>query len=97
MSYIEKARQNRITAEKAAAFDKMQQDRREQDVYTRGSNDAYSSVEQELLRRAERQAMPAVLQTSYGSPSGLLSEVDRYMQNRSGNETPRGLAGSLLP
>ena len=53
MSYIEKSRQNKVNAEKAASFDRMQQTRREEDLYAQGSNDAYSAVERELMRKAE--------------------------------------------
>lgn len=53
MSYIEKSRQNKVNAEKAASFDRMQQARREEDLYAQGSNDAYSAVERELMRKAE--------------------------------------------
>lgn len=55
MSYIEKVKQNKVTAEKAAAFDRLQQEMRDQDLYNMGGNDAYASVERELMRRVSQQ------------------------------------------
>lgn len=70
MSYIERARQNKVMAEKAAAYDQLEQRRREQDVYSRGTNDAYSAVEQELLRRTQGQG------GAYNAPpQGLASSL----------------------
>ena len=62
MSYIEKARQNKANADKAAAFDQMQKQQREENLYIQGTNDAYSAVEREMMRRAEEQAMDRKMQ-----------------------------------
>lgn len=59
MSAIETARQNKINQQKAEQFDALQRNKREQDLYNAGVNDAYTSVEQELSRR---------YQTSYTPP-----------------------------
>jgi hypothetical protein len=68
MSYIEKAKQNKANAEKAAAFDQMEQQRREQEVYAKGNNDAYSAVEREMMRRAQEQRMQEQMADAYNRP-----------------------------
>ena len=57
MSYIEKARQNRANAEKAQAFDTLNQQHRDRQAYDAGAGDAYTEVEQQLMARAQQEAM----------------------------------------
>jgi hypothetical protein len=57
MSYTEKAKQNKINADKAAAYDQLARAQQEQQVYRQGSNDAYSAVEREMMRKAEQDLM----------------------------------------
>jgi hypothetical protein len=68
MSYIEKARQNKANAEKAAAFDQMQKQQREENLYIQGTNDAYSAVEREMMRRAQEQRMQEQMTDAYNRP-----------------------------
>lgn len=62
MSYIEKAKQNKANAEKAAAFDAQQQSAREQQVYDKGLGDAYTAVEREMMRKAQEREMDRQMQ-----------------------------------
>lgn len=75
MSYIEKAKQNKANADKAAAFDNMQRKAKEQQVYDSGLKDAYGAVEQEMMRRAQEQAMDRQMREA----------ADRYA-NRGAND-----------
>jgi hypothetical protein len=68
MSYIEKAKQNKANAEKAAAFDAQQMAAREQQVYDRGLGDAYTAVEREMMRRAQEQQMQQQMADAYNRP-----------------------------
>lgn len=68
MSYIEKARQNKANAEKAAAFDNMQQQARDRDMRSAGANEAYTAVEREMMRRAQEQQMQQQMADAYNRP-----------------------------
>lgn len=57
MSYIEKAKQNQMMAEKAAAFDRMRQNEMQQQAYNQGSNDVYSEVDRVLRARRPRETV----------------------------------------
>lgn len=69
MSYLEQARRNKANAEKAQAFDAMQQQGRERELYdfgrSDGTNEAMAAFEQELINRLRQQP------TAPSSPSGL--------------------------
>lgn len=97
MSYIERSRQNKIIAEKAAAFDKAQQKIREKDIYDLGGRDAYSAVEQEIMRKMQESPRAAPVRTSPGAGSGtpLLSAVGRHIQERGGDSGQAGLADTF--
>lgn len=68
MSYIEKAKQNKANADKAVAFDQMQQGRREQQVYDKALGDAYTAVEREMMRKAAEQQMQQQMTEAYNRP-----------------------------
>lgn len=76
MSYIEKARQNKINADKAAAFDDQQRREQQRLDYDAGAKDAYTAVELEMMRRAQEQAIDRQMEQGY---------------NRAVNEKPGGL------
>ena len=82
MSYIEKAKERKVMAEKAAAFDKMQQARRDDEIYAMGNQDAYLKVKQELDRIRR--------------PVSLIDEVEQYMRQYP-SENTKGLAATLAP
>jgi hypothetical protein len=53
MGLLDLVRQNKLNAEKAQAFDSLQQRQREKQVYETGANDAYTDVERALMQRAQ--------------------------------------------
>lgn len=48
MGYIDRAQENARMAAKAAAFDKMELEKREQAMYSQGANDISTEVERQL-------------------------------------------------
>jgi hypothetical protein len=68
MSYIEKAKQNKANADKAAAFDAQQKTAREQQVYDKALGDAYTAVEREMMRKAAEQQMQQQMAEAYNRP-----------------------------
>ena len=55
MSYVEKAKQNQMNSEKARAFDKLQQEQREKQIYDTGASDTVAELERAILKRQEQQ------------------------------------------
>jgi hypothetical protein len=87
MSYIAKAEQNRVNAEKARAFDESAQQQRDQQTYDAGATDAYTDVERALMARA------AMQQPVYGEPQNLYAPPEStYSQAPVRGE---GLAASI--
>ena len=58
MSYIENAKQNQMNAEKARAFDKLQQEQREKQIYDTGANDTVAELEMAIMKRQQQQQQP---------------------------------------
>ena len=54
MSYIEKAKQNKMNSEKARAFDKLQQEQREKQIYDTGANDTVAELEMAIMKRQQQ-------------------------------------------
>jgi len=57
MGILDMARRNKMNAEKAQAFDELQQRRRDKQVYETGASDAYTDVERALMSRMQQNAM----------------------------------------
>lgn len=73
MGYIDRANQNAEVAAKAAAFDRMEQERKAQDYYARGANDISAEVERRIsMQRAQ--------------PSGQARVLDGQWFNNSDNQ-----------
>lgn len=89
MSYIEKAKQNKANADKAAAFDELQRREQQRLNYDAGAKDAYTAVEMEMMRRAQEQAMQRQMQEAYNR--------DAYQEPRptTGWGQLEGLAGTV--
>lgn len=68
MGYIDRAQENARVAAKAAAFDKQQQQMREQDMYNRGANDISAEVERQIRLRNSGYNNPSI---NYNQPSQL--------------------------
>lgn len=79
MSYIQRAQQNAEVAAKAAAFDKQQQELREQGMYAKGANDISSEVERQIrMRNMYSPSSPSAYTINPTSQQGLATTLTGY-------------------
>lgn len=94
MGYIDRANQNAEVAAKAAAFDKMEQERKAQDYYARGANDISAEVERRInMQRPQTLGEARVLDGQWFSNAGNQSQMREAINSGYWNPAKNPMGG----